>query len=37
MIKTIAIITGGYSGESVISYKTAEAIENNIDSKKWKN
>ena len=36
MIKTIAIITGGYSGESVISYKTAEAIKNNIDSKKWK-
>ncbi len=36
MIKTIAIITGGYSGESVISYKTAEAIEKNIDTLKWK-
>lgn len=36
MIKTIAIITGGYSGESVISYKTAEAIEKYIDREKWK-
>ena len=36
MIKTIALITGGYSGESVISYKTAAAIEQNIDTEKWK-
>ncbi|MBC7689988.1 MAG: D-alanine--D-alanine ligase [Aquabacterium sp.] len=36
MIKTIALITGGYSGESVISYKTATAIEQNIDTEKWK-
>ena len=36
MIKTIAIITGGYSGESVISYQTARAIEKNIDTSRWK-
>ncbi len=35
MKKTIAIITGGYSGESVISYKTAATIEKNIDTEKW--
>ena len=35
MIKTIALITGGYSGESVISYQTAAAIEKNIDVEKW--
>ena len=35
MKKTIALITGGYSGESVISYKTAATIEKNIDSEKW--
>jgi len=34
-MKTIALITGGYSGESVISYKTAAAIEKNIDQNKW--
>ncbi|MEY2918347.1 MAG: hypothetical protein RIS73_2061 [Bacteroidota bacterium] len=35
MIKKIALITGGYSGEAVISYKSAIAIENNIDAGKW--
>jgi D-alanine-D-alanine ligase len=31
MKPTIAFITGGYSGESVISYKSAVTIENNLD------
>ena len=31
MKPTIAFVTGGYSGESVISYKSAITIENNID------
>lgn len=35
MKKTIALVTGGYSGESVISYKTAATIEQNIDTDKW--
>ncbi len=35
MKKTIALVTGGYSGESVISYKTAATIEKNIDTEKW--
>ncbi len=35
MIKKIALVTGGYSGEAVISYKSATAIEKNIDSGKW--
>jgi D-alanine-D-alanine ligase len=35
MKKTIALITGGYSGESVISYKSAVTIKNNIDVEKW--
>jgi D-alanine-D-alanine ligase len=33
--KTIAFVTGGYSGESVISYKSAVTIENNIDKQKF--
>ena len=33
--KTIAFITGGYSGEAVISYKSAITIENNIDPEKY--
>lgn len=33
--KTIAFVTGGYSGESVISYKSAVTIENNIDTEKY--
>ena len=35
MKKTIALVTGGYSGESVISYKTAKTIQQNIDENKW--
>ncbi len=35
MIRKIALITGGYSGESVISYKSAATIQNNIDVGKW--
>lgn len=35
MKKKIALITGGYSGEAVISYKSAIAIEKNIDAEKW--
>jgi D-alanine-D-alanine ligase len=35
MIKKIALVTGGYSGEAVISYKSAETIFNNIDAAKW--
>lgn len=35
MTKNIALVTGGYSGESVISYKSAESIKTNIDSAKW--
>jgi D-alanine-D-alanine ligase len=35
MKKTIALVTGGYSGESVISYKSAVTIKNNIDVEKW--
>jgi D-alanine-D-alanine ligase len=31
----IAFLTGGYSGESVISYKSAITIENNIDKSKY--
>lgn len=35
MQKKIALITGGYSGESVISYKSAATIQSNIDVTKW--
>lgn len=35
MKKNIALVTGGYSGESVISYKSAESISQNIDKEKW--
>jgi D-alanine-D-alanine ligase len=35
MRKKIALVTGGYSGESVISYKSAESIYANIDKDKW--
>lgn len=35
MKKTIALVTGGYSGESVISYKSADTIRKNIDPVKW--
>jgi D-alanine-D-alanine ligase len=33
--KTIAFVTGGYSGEAVISYQSAITIENNIDKDKY--
>ena len=32
---TIAFLTGGYSGEAEISYKSAITIEQNIDSDRW--
>ena len=32
----IALVTGGYSGESVISYKTAATIEQHIDPDRWR-
>jgi homoserine dehydrogenase len=32
----IALVTGGYSGESVISYKTAATIEQHIDPARWR-
>ncbi len=35
MKPNIALVTGGYSGESVISYKSAITIENNIDREKF--
>ena len=35
MIKNIALVTGGYSGEAVISYKSAKTISENIDESKW--
>ncbi len=35
MVKKIALITGGYSGEAVISYKSAATILKNIDADKW--
>ena len=34
-LPTIAFVTGGYSGESVISYKSAETIENNLDRDRY--
>jgi D-alanine-D-alanine ligase len=33
--KRIAFVTGGYSGEAVISYKSAVTIENNIDTDRY--
>lgn len=35
MKKNIALVTGGYSGESVISYKSASTILSHIDTQKW--
>lgn len=35
MKKTIALVTGGFSGEAVISYKSAITIGNNLDSEKF--
>ena len=34
-LPTIAFVTGGYSGESVISYKSAETITRNLDRTKY--
>ncbi len=36
MVNTIAFVTGGFSGEAEISYKSAVTIEKNIDTKRWK-
>jgi D-alanine-D-alanine ligase len=33
--RNIAFVTGGYSGEAVISYKSAVTIENNIDTNRY--
>ena len=33
MKKTIALVTGGFSGEAVISYKSAVTIDNNLAMK----
>jgi D-alanine-D-alanine ligase len=35
MKKKIALVTGGYSGEAVISYKSANTIKNNLDPSRW--
>src|ERR1043165_4622879 len=35
MKKTIALVTGGFSGEAVISYKSAVTIDNNLDKTKY--
>lgn len=35
MLPSIAFVTGGYSGESVISYQTALTIEKNVDREKY--
>jgi D-alanine-D-alanine ligase len=35
MKKTIALVTGGFSGEAVISYKSAATIGNNLDSERF--
>lgn len=35
MKKKIALVTGGFSGESVISYKSAESMYAHIDHDKW--
>jgi D-alanine-D-alanine ligase len=35
MKKTIALVTGGFSGEAVISYKSAVTIQNNLDDSRF--
>jgi len=35
MRKKIALVTGGYSGEAVISYSSAKSILKNVDESKW--
>jgi D-alanine-D-alanine ligase len=33
--RQVALVTGGYSGESVISYKSAETMKANLDKEAW--
>ena len=35
MKKKIALVTGGYSGEAVISYRSANTIYNHLDKNKF--
>ena len=35
MKKNIALVTGGFSGEAVISYKSAATIDNNLDRERF--
>ncbi|HJS54480.1 MAG TPA: hypothetical protein VJ765_08055, partial [Chitinophagaceae bacterium] len=35
MKKNIALVTGGFSGEAVISYKSANTIDKNLDREKF--
>ena len=35
MKNTVAFLTGGFSGEAEISYKSALTIEENVDSERW--
>ncbi len=35
MRKKIALVTGGFSGEAVVSYQSAEAIVTHVDADKW--
>lgn len=35
MKKNIALVTGGYSGEAVISYKSAATVQNNLDPEQY--
>src|SRR6476660_5119080 len=35
MKKNIALVTGGFSGEAVISYKSATTIDNNLDRERF--
>jgi D-alanine-D-alanine ligase len=35
MVKNIALVTGGFSGEAVISYKSATTISNNLDRERF--
>ena len=35
MKKRIALVTGGFSGEAVISYKSAVTIDKNLDREKF--
>jgi D-alanine-D-alanine ligase len=35
MKKTIALVTGGFTGESVVSFKSADFVESKIDRNKY--